>query len=119
MDGYRGDGIMVATPMGSTAYNLVAGGTALRLDSEKIALTTILSANPRGWIGTHISNQDSVLIENRNPQKRKARAELDSVAIEDAKSVEVKQSEKKYTLLYDKGRSLDVKIDRAIFPSLI
>jgi len=49
-----GDGILIATPAGSTAYNLSAGGPILNLDSNYLAVTPISPFRPRGWRGATI-----------------------------------------------------------------
>ena len=46
-----GDGVLVATPAGSTAYNLSANGPILPLGSHLLALTPISPFRPRRWRG--------------------------------------------------------------------
>ena len=59
-----GDGILVATPAGSTAYNLSAKGPILNLESQHLAVTPISPFKPRGWRGTMVSNQSKIIIKN-------------------------------------------------------
>ena len=56
-----GDGVLVATPAGSTAYNLSAKGPILNLDSQYLAVTPISPFNPRGWRGAIVSNQSKII----------------------------------------------------------
>ena len=54
------DGVMVATPVGSTAYNLSAHGPILPIGSELLALTPISPFRPRRWKGALIKNKSVV-----------------------------------------------------------
>ena len=64
-----GDGILVATPAGSTAYNLSAKGPILNLESQYLAVTPISPFKPRGWRGTMVSNQSKIIIKNLDKKR--------------------------------------------------
>ena len=98
-----GDGILVSTPAGSTAYNLSANGPILNLDSKYLAVTPISPFKPRGWKGTMISNQSKIIIKNLDLKKRPVSAVADNVEVKNIKSVEIKLNKnKKFVLLYNK-----------------
>ncbi|OUV86847.1 MAG: NAD kinase [Pelagibacteraceae bacterium TMED136] len=98
-----GDGILVATPAGSTAYNLSAKGPILSLDSQYLAVTPISPFKPRGWGGAMVSNKSKIFIKNLETKKRPVSAVADNVEIKNIKSVEIKLNKnKKFILLYDK-----------------
>ena len=98
-----GDGILVSTPAGSTAYNLSANGPILNLDSQYLAVTPISPFKPRGWKGTMISNQSKIIIKNLDLKKRPVSAVADNVEVKNIKSVEIKLNKnKKFVLLYNK-----------------
>ena len=88
--GLVGDGILVATPAGSTAYNLSAKGPILNLESKYLAVTPISPFKPRGWRGTTVSNQSKILIKNLDTKKRPVSAVADNIEIKNIKSVEIK-----------------------------
>ena len=59
-----GDGVLVSTPAGSTAYNLSVYGPILNLDSKKISIAPISAFRPRRWKGKLISNKSTITIKN-------------------------------------------------------
>ncbi|MDB9796137.1 NAD kinase [Pelagibacteraceae bacterium] len=106
-----GDGVLVSTPAGSTAYNLSVHGPILSLNSGKIAITPISPFRPRRWKGVVISNKLSVKIFNLNPSKRPVAAVADNIEVRDIKQITIKINKKiNIDLLYDKSRSLIKRI---------
>tara|TARA_A100001015_G_scaffold316329_1_gene430343 strand:+ start:17 stop:787 length:771 start_codon:yes stop_codon:yes gene_type:complete len=106
-----GDGLIISTPAGSTAYNLSVHGPILSLNSKKLAITPISPFRPRRWKGKTVKNTDIIEIKNLNLKKRPVAAVADNVEIRDIKKVKIKISENlKITLLYDKNKSLDKRI---------
>ena len=98
-----GDGLLIATPAGSTAYNLSAGGQILHLDSKKIAMTPISPFRPRGLKGKAISNKSKIIIKNLDSKKRPVSAVADNNEIRDARIVKISINNKiKFKLLYNK-----------------
>ena len=65
-----GDGALVATPAGSTAYNFSVGGRILNLESPRLAITPISPFRPRGWRGVLVSNKSKIIIKNLDKKKR-------------------------------------------------
>jgi len=106
-----GDGLLVSTPAGSTAYNLSVHGPILSLNSNQLALTPISPFRPRRWKGRIVNNTNKIEIINLNIKKRPIAAVADNIEIRDVKKVRIKISKKfKFTLLYDKNKSLDKRI---------
>ena len=66
----RGDGLLVCTPAGSTAYNLSVHGPILNLNSNKLAISPVSPFRPRRWRGKIVNNRSKILIKNLNPKKR-------------------------------------------------
>ncbi len=98
-----GDGILVATPAGSTAYNLSVKGPILNLESQYLAVTPISPFKPRGWRGEIVSNQSKIIIKNLDLKKRPVSTVADNVEVKNIKSVEIKLNKnKKFVLLYNK-----------------
>jgi NAD+ kinase len=64
------DGVLVATPAGSTAYNYSAHGPILPLNSKLVALTPISPFRPRRWRGALIPDDVTVSFRVLDPQKR-------------------------------------------------
>src|ERR1700709_879460 len=71
------DGIMVATPAGSTAYNLSAQGPILPINAALPALTPITPLRPRRWRGALLPNTAFVVIEVLEGEKRPVAAVAD------------------------------------------
>ena len=108
-----GDGILVSSPAGSTAYNYSANGPVLSLKSGKLALTAISPFRPRQWRGKIVSNKCFIKIKNLNPKKRPLALVADNIEKRNIKILEVKNDiTKKITLLYDGSTSLIKKIKK-------
>ena len=105
------DGVMVATPAGSTAYNLSAYGPILPLDAPLLALTPVSPFRPRRWRGALISNKSVVRFETLETAKRPVNAVADHDEIKSVISVTVRESaEKTATLLFDASHSWNERI---------
>jgi len=106
-----GDGVLVSTPAGSTAYNLSVNGPVLSLSSNKLAVTPISPFRPRRWRGKLTSNRQEITITNLDPVKRPVAAVADNIEIRNVKSINVKISKKIiFCLMYEKSRSLIKRI---------
>ena len=106
-----GDGVLVSTPAGSTAYNLSVHGPILNLNSEKLAITPISAFRPRRWKGKIISNKYKIEITNLDKIKRPVAAVADNVEVRDILSLKIKINKNiKIKLLHDKDKSLFKKI---------
>lgn len=111
MEELSGDGVLVATPAGSTAYNLSANGPILPLGSGILALTPISPFRPRRWRGAILPDSAEVEFRVRESQKRPVAAVADQKEVRDVKHVRIKASrEKELTLLFDPGASLEERI---------
>lgn len=105
------DGVMVATPAGSTAYNLSAYGPILPLDAPLLALTPVSPFRPRRWRGALLPNKAVVRFETLEPAKRPVNAVADHDEIRSVISVTVRESaEKTATLLFDPNHSWNERI---------
>ena len=105
------DGVLVATPAGSTAYNLSVHGPILSLNSKKLAITPISPFRPRRWKGTIVSDKSVISISNLNTKKRPVSVVADNVEFRNIKNVKIYINRKiKFNLLYDSKNSLNKKI---------
>jgi NAD+ kinase len=106
-----GDGILVSTPAGSTAYNLSVDGPVMSLNSKNLALTPISPFRPRRWKGRLVSNKKKIKIINKDPLKRPLAAVADNIEIRNIKSIDIRISKEiTFCLLYKKNTSLTKKI---------
>ena len=111
LDGLVCDGVLVATPAGSTAYNLSAHGPILPLSAPLLALTPVSPFRPRRWRGALLPNSCEVLIEVNEPQKRPVNAVADHTEIKSVREVRIRQdSERTGVILFDADHSWDERI---------
>jgi len=105
------DGVLVATPAGSTAYNLSAQGPILPLGSNLVALTPISPFRPRRWRGALIPDDLTVLLRVLDPVKRPVSAVADQFEVRDVAEVRVCVERRlALTLLFDAEHALDERI---------
>ena len=83
------DGVLVATPAGSTAYNLSAHGPIIPLGANILALTPISAFRPRRWRGALLLHEAVVRLEVIEHDKRPVSAVADYTEVRDVASVEV------------------------------
>lgn len=111
MEELAGDGILVATPVGSTAYNLSANGPILPLGCRMLALTPLSPFRPRRWKGAILPESAEVEFRIREPEKRPVAAVADQKEVRDVSTVRiVAEAEKELTLLFDPGFTLEERI---------
>ena len=105
------DGVLVATPAGSTAYNFSAHGPILPLGSHTIALTPIAPYRPRRWRGAILKADTEVRFNVLDPYKRPVSATADSHEVRDVVEVTIRESrDRMVTLLFDPEHNLEERI---------
>ena len=110
------DGVLVATPAGSTAYNLSAQGPIIPISASLLALTPISPFRPRRWHGALLSDSAQVEIVVLSPERRPVAAVADHDEVRAVHAVEVRMDHAiEMHLLFDPGHSLDERILREQF----
>ncbi len=105
------DGVLVATPAGSTAYNLSVGGPILPLRAHLLALTPISPFRPRRWRGALLSNRAHVRINVIEALRRPMSAVADHTEFRDVVTVQVREERGiDLKLLFDPGHALEERI---------
>ncbi|MGX1791044.1 NAD kinase [Bosea sp. NPDC055332] len=110
------DGVLLATPAGSTAYNLSANGPILPLDAPLLALTPLSPFRPRRWRGALLPDHAKVTIAVLEAEKRPVSAVADHTQIDNVISVQIAIDRSlDLVMLHDPGHSLDERILREQF----
>ncbi len=105
------DGIMLATPAGSTAYNLSAHGPILPLDANVLALTPISAFRPRRWRGALLPRNAKVMFEALDTEKRPVSAVADNVEYRNVKRIEIEEERGvSIPVLFDPEHNLEERI---------
>ena len=105
------DGVLVATPAGSTAYNLSAHGPILPLAAKMLALTPISPFRPRRWSGAILPDDTAVCFRILEAENRPVSAVADQIEVRDVARVEIRlDRERSLTLLFDPEHALDERI---------
>ena len=105
-----GDGVILSTAAGSTAYNFSAHGPILPLGAGIVALTPIAPFRPRRWRGAILRAETEVRFRVLDPYKRPVSATADSHEVRDVVQVTVRESERTVTLLFDPEHNLEERI---------
>ncbi len=110
------DGVLVATPAGSTAYNLSVQGPIIPIGAPLLALTPISPFRPRHWRGALLPDRATVTIEVLDPERRPVAAVADHDEVRAAHRVEIRRDRDiAMKMLFDPGHSLDERILREQF----
>lgn len=110
------DGVMVATPAGSTAYNLSAHGPIIPIGANLLALTPISPFRPRRWRGALLRHDARVEIEVLEAERRVVSASADTQEVRDVTRVAIREDRSQpLTMLFDDGHGLDERILREQF----
>lgn len=105
------DGVLVATPAGSTAYNLSAHGPILPIDSSLLALTPISPFRPRRWRGALLPNHARIEVTVLESQKRPVSAVADHFEVQNVERVEIEQARHiDLLMMFDPGHNLDERV---------
>lgn len=105
------DGVLVATPAGSTAYNLSAHGPIIPIDAKVLALTPISAFRPRRWRGALLPHTARVTIEVLEADKRSVSAVADNFEVRDVLEVHIQEDRSiSLSMLFDAGRSLEERV---------
>ncbi len=105
------DGIMLSTPVGSTAYNSSAAGPIVPLNANVLPLTPISAFRPRRWPGALLPNTSVVRFEVIRPKERPISASADATEIRDVATVDIEEARNiSVNLLFDPENQLEERI---------
>ena len=110
------DGVLVATPAGSTAYNLSAQGPIIPINASLLAVTPISPFRPRRWRGALLPDSARVTVTVVDPERRPVAAVADHAEVRSVREVDIRMDHSiSMQMLFDPGHSLDERILREQF----
>ncbi len=113
---FSGDGLLVATPAGSTAYNHSCGGPIMPLDANTLVMTAISGFRPRGWSYAVLPEDAVVEVEVLEIEKRPTKVEAGNAVLHNAARAKIWQDKtQSVTLLFDPEQHLGERIIREQF----
>ena len=116
MESLTCDGVLLATPAGSTAYNLSAHGPILPIGAHLLALTPISAFRPRRWKGAILPHDALVRFETLERDARPVSAVADNEEVRDVALVDAqRERDIEMSLLFDRGHSLEERTLREQF----
>jgi len=105
------DGVLLATPAGSTAYNLSAHGPIIPIDGRVLALTPISAFRPRRWRGALVRHTAKVVFEVLEAAKRPVSAVADNVEVRDVARVHISENRNQpLMMLFDPARNYEERV---------
>lgn len=104
------DGLMLATPVGSTAYNLSAGGPVIPVGMPMFALTPICAFRPRKWSGALLHDDVFVEIKVLDPIKRPVDVSADNRHMKNVNHVSIRKSHQVGRIMFDRDQPWDDRI---------
>ena len=105
------DGILVATPAGSTAYNLSAQGPIIPINASLMAVTPISPFRPRRWRGALLPDTARVSLRVIDPERRPVAAVADHAEVRSVREVDIRMEHSiSMQMLFDPGHSLEERI---------
>ena len=108
---FLGDGCLIATPAGSSAYNLSLRGPVIPVGAKVLALTPISPYRPRRWRGALLTNDAKITLYAIDSILRPVRAEADFMQFENINKLEIELEKKLFVnLLFDPGHDLEERI---------
>ncbi len=111
IDEFIGDGCLIATPAGSSAYNLSLRGPVIPVGAKVLALTPISPYRPRRWRGALLNNDAKITLHAIDSELRPVRAEADFMQFENIEKLEIQLEKKMFVnLLFDPGHDLEERI---------
>ena len=108
---FLGDGCLISTPAGSSAYNLSLRGPVIPVGAQVLALTPISPYRPRRWRGALLKNDAKITLSAIDSKRRPVRAEADFMQLTDIIKLEIRLEKKLFmNLLFDPGHNLEERI---------
>ena len=105
------DGMLLATPAGSTAYNFSAQGPIIPINADLMAVTPISPFRPRRWRGALLPDTARVIIRVIDPERRPVAAVADHAEVRSVRDVDIRMDHSvSMQMLFDPGHSLDERI---------
>ncbi|KPI84505.1 ATP-NAD kinase-like protein [Leptomonas seymouri] len=116
----RGDGVLVSTAAGSTAYSQALGASPVPVGAPLIQVVGSNVVSPAQWRPAHLDQEDQVEFEVIDSTKRPCRCYVDSVVVGNVTRLLVRSSRVAgVTLAFSKSCDLQHKLYQVQFPKTL